>query len=92
MKLVQTPRTYTSETIHSGVIPLGMAPEGVALRVVGVSAGRSAMRRLAELGLVVGSDIRIIKSSGSGPVLLEVKGSRIALGRGISMKLFVEVL
>lgn len=49
------------------------------------------MRRLADLGLTPGATIRIVKSMGRGPILLEVNGSRIALGRGISMKLFVEV-
>ncbi len=73
------------------MLPLAMAPEGVTVKVIGVRAGRGAMRRLTELGLIPGATIKIIKSSNSGPVLLEVKGSRIALGRGISMKLFVEV-
>ncbi len=73
------------------VFPLAMAPEGVTLRIGRIRAGRGAMRRLAELGLAPNSYIKVIKSSGSGPILLEVKGSRIAVGRGISMKLFVEV-
>jgi ferrous iron transport protein A len=48
--------------------------------------------RLAELGFTPNTTIKILKSFGSGPLLLEVKGSRIALGRGIAMKVLVEVL
>ena len=73
------------------MIPLAMAPEGKILRIVGIRGGRGIMQRLMELGLVPGSTIRVVKSTGRGPILLEVKGSRIALGRGISMKLLVEV-
>lgn len=73
------------------MLPLTVAPENVELRITRIKAGRGAMRRLAELGLVPGSNVKILKSSGTGPTLLEVKGSRIALGRGITMKLFVEV-
>ena len=69
-----------------------MAPEGSWVRVVEVRAGRKAMIRLAELGFLYGSVIRVLKSFSSGPILLEVKGSRIALGKGIAMKVFVEVL
>jgi len=68
-----------------------MAPEGRNLRIIYVRGGRRVMRRLADLGLTPGATIRIVKSMDRGPILLEVNGSRIALGRGISMKLFVEV-
>jgi len=68
-----------------------MAPEGRNLRIVYVRGGMRVMRRLADLGLTPGATIRVVKSLGGGPILLEVNGSRIALGRGISMKLFVEV-
>ncbi len=73
------------------MIPLAIAPEGEILKIISVRGGRGVMQRLADLGLIPGTTIKIIKSMSNGPLLLEVKGSRIALGRGISMKLFVEV-
>ncbi|MEX2690157.1 MAG: ferrous iron transport protein A [Candidatus Njordarchaeum guaymaensis] len=73
------------------MIPLAIASEGETLRIVSIRGGRGIMRRLADLGLVPGSIVKIIKSVGRGPILLEVKGSRIALGRGVCMKVFVEV-
>lgn len=73
------------------MIPLSLAPQGIPLRVVGLRAGKNAMRRLTELGFSPGTVVRIIKSLDRGPLLIEVKGSRIALGRGIGMKVLVEV-
>lgn len=73
------------------MIPLALAPEGKILRVVGIRGGRGVVRRLADLGLFPGSTTRVIKSTGGGPILLELRGSKIALGKGISMKVFVEV-
>jgi ferrous iron transport protein A len=69
-----------------------MAPEGRMVRIIEVKAGSRAMFRLAELGLTPNSVVRVLKTFGSGPILLDVKGSRIALGRGIAMRVFVEVL
>ena len=73
------------------MIPLAMAPERLLVRVVRVRAGRRAVGRLADLGFTPGSMVRVLKSFGSGPLLIEVKGSRIALGRGLAMKVLVEV-
>jgi ferrous iron transport protein A len=74
------------------ILPLAMAPEGALARIIEIRAGRRAMTRLADLGFTRGSVVRVLKSFGSGPLLLEVRGSRIALGRGLAMKLLVEVL
>jgi len=74
------------------MIPLSMAKEGSLVRVVNVISGRGLMLRLAELGITPGSIIRVIKVFGSGPILLDVRGSRIALGRGMAMKIIVEVI
>ena len=74
------------------MIPLAMAHEGERLRIMEIRGGREVMQRLADLGLAPNSTVKVIKSVGRGPILLEVMGSRIALGRGICMKLFVEVI
>ena len=51
--------------------------------------GIGLKKRVTELGFTLNTPIRIIKSIGMGPVLVEVKGSRIAIGRGIAMKIMV---
>ncbi|PUA31949.1 MAG: hypothetical protein B7O98_08155 [Zestosphaera tikiterensis] len=74
------------------MIPLSTAQEGSLVRVVNVMSGKGLMLRLAELGITPGSIVRVVKVFGSGPILLDVKGSRIAIGRGAAMKIFVEVI
>jgi len=73
------------------IVPLAMAPEGSLVRIVEIRGGRGIMRRLVDLGFIPGSVVRVLRSFGSGPLLIEVKGSRVALGRGLAMKILVEV-
>ncbi|PLJ78658.1 MAG: hypothetical protein B7L53_00140 [Thermofilum sp. NZ13] len=74
------------------MIPLTLAPEGSEVRVIDIRAGRGLVARLLELGITPGSTLRVLKTFGSGPILLDVKGSRIALGRGVAMKILVGVV
>jgi ferrous iron transport protein A len=71
-------------------MPLIMLPEGVKATVVEVHGGRGLCRRLAEMGFNVGDRVRMIKNHRPGPVMVEVKDSRVALGRGVTMKIIVE--
>jgi Fe2+ transport system protein FeoA len=48
-------------------------------------------RRLAELGLNPGSELRIVQASGGGPLILAVKeDARIAIGQGMASRILVE--
>jgi ferrous iron transport protein A len=78
--------------VTRSVIPLAFLPEGAQGIVQGIRGGMNARRRLYELGLTEGAFIRVIRSMGRGPIVVEVRGSRIALGRGLSMKIMVEVV
>ncbi|MHC1579816.1 MAG: FeoA family protein [Candidatus Alkanophagales archaeon] len=73
------------------VVPLGMLAEGEEGRVVAVRGGRGFVRRLAELGLNPGVRVKMLRATGGGPLLVHVRGSRIALGRGVAMHVLVEV-
>ena len=71
-------------------MPLIMLPEGAQATVIEVHGGRGLCRRLAEMGFNVGDRVRMIKNHRPGPVIVEVKDSRVALGRGVAMKIIVE--
>lgn len=45
--------------------------------------------RLQDMGLRPGNKVEMITNSGSGPVVLRVDESRIAIGRGVAMKIYV---
>ncbi len=70
--------------------PLTMAPIGQDVRLCKLCGGRRLAHRLAEMGLTPGVCLRIVQDAG-GPLLISVRDSRIALGRGIASKLQVAV-
>ncbi len=66
---------------------------GKWVRVVGVAGGIGMERRLAQLGFLPGNKLRIIRSAPfRGPLLLDVEGREIVLGRGVAAKVVVEYL
>jgi ferrous iron transport protein A len=78
------------------MMPLGLLSPGEKARVVCIEkthscrAGGSICRgRLEDLGLRVGKIIEMLGNGGKGPILVRVDGSRIALGRGVPMKIKV---
>ena len=66
-----------------------MLKEGETGRVVNVLGGKAITHRLHELGIIPGSRVKMIRNS-PGPVIVSVKGSKIALGRGVAMKVILE--
>jgi DtxR family Mn-dependent transcriptional regulator len=57
-------------------------------RVIG--GGRGFQERLNAMGLLPGTVLTVMKNSGRGPFLVDVKGSRLALGRSMAQKIIVE--
>ncbi len=71
-------------------LPLAMLPENEEARVVEVRGGRGLVRRLSELGFTPGAKVKILFSNSLGPAIVDVRGSKIALGRGLLMKIIVD--
>lgn len=60
-------------------------------RVALIFAGETARRRLVEMGLTDGTRIRIERQpSLIGPIEISVRGSMLAIGRGLAAKVFVK--
>ena len=57
--------------------------ENGVLTIIHIYAGSKAHRFLADMGIHDGEKIKVIKND-SGPVIIEVKGTRVALGRGLA--------
>jgi Fe2+ transport system protein FeoA len=51
---------------------------------------RCVVHRLLELGLTPGVELRVVQDNG-GPMLVSVRGSRVALGRDLADNLWVEM-
>ena len=71
-------------------MPLTMVAEGRTARLREVRGGHGVRGRLAAMGLVPGSEIEVLRNSGTGPFVVVVRNSRIVLGRGMAMKIEVE--
>ena len=69
--------------------PLSMLPVGKTARLAAVDAGRNLNSRLASMGLVPGVQIRVISNNHPGPFMINVKGTRVMLGRGMAHKIMV---
>ena len=71
------------------MMPLSMVSPGEVVKVVTVRAGWGLQRRLGELGLTTGAQIRVINSQRPGPVVIDIRGSRLALGYGVAHRIMV---
>jgi len=75
------------------VISLHEAPVGKGLKVIFSRLGNpDELDRIKSLGLIGGERIRIIRRVSGGPLIVLVKGSDIALGKGVSSQVYVEVV
>jgi ferrous iron transport protein A len=63
---------------------------GEAAIVHAFQGGRAVNNRLASLGFTPGVQITMIQNFGWGPLIVIVRGTRIALGRGEASQIIVE--
>ncbi|NDJ75099.1 MAG: ferrous iron transport protein A [Chloroflexi bacterium] len=81
-----------NQELEGAVMPLCLLSPGEQGRIVHVHEGRQFRKRLADLGLAVGMDVRVVRAShGHGPMILAVcQDGRLAMGWGMANKIRVE--
>ena len=62
---------------------------GVQAVVSELRGGRGFASRLAGMGISVGCRIEVLQNPAHGSLLVRVRGTRIALGRGVAAKILV---
>ena len=73
------------------MIPLTQIQNGEWVRVVDFRGGRGMESRLMQLGFLPGNKIRVIRTAPfRGPLLIDVEGREIVLGRGVAHHILVE--
>jgi len=60
------------------------------MTVVAINAGSGLKQRLTDIGIIAGEQIVLVNSRTTGPVIVDVKGSRLALGRGVAHHILVD--
>lgn len=86
-------RRPTGSQAEAAVYPLDHVPECHWAEVVEVSGDHGATRRLAHLGIQVGAKVHLLRAAPlGGPILVEVQGGTVAVGRGLARKVSVKVM
>ncbi|MGN0746504.1 MAG: ferrous iron transport protein A [Aristaeellaceae bacterium] len=70
------------------MMPLTMVGVGEAGRIRKITGRDEVRQHLAELGFVVGEEVRVVSELG-GNLILSVKDSRIALDKTMAMRIMV---
>jgi ferrous iron transport protein A len=73
----------------AGAFPLLLAGDGERVRIVALVGGRGMDRKLADLGLVVGSELVVLRRDRDGPMVVARDDMRLALGVGIAHRVLV---
>ena len=71
-------------------VPLSEVKVGQTVRLVRIDAGHGLKHRLAAMGLLANTKIKVLRNEGRGQLIVSVKGSKVVLGRGMSEKIMVE--
>ncbi len=72
------------------MMSLALASPNENLKVVQVWHGVKFKNKLSDMGIYKDSQIKVIKNDIPGPLIVDVKGSRLILGRGQAQKIMVE--
>jgi DtxR family Mn-dependent transcriptional regulator len=65
--------------------------EGQQARISFIRGGHTVLQRLLDMGLTPGTNVSIVRAAPfNGPIEISLRGSRLALGRGIASNVFVE--
>jgi ferrous iron transport protein A len=71
---------------------LGELPAGARAVVRSLLGGRGFSARVAALGVTPGAEVMVIQNQHHGPMLIEVRDTRVALGWGEALKIEVELV
>lgn len=71
-------------------MPLIMAKPGNKVVLKEITWGQKLRKKLQDMGLTPGVRFDVISATSNGPVIIEVRGTRLALGYGMLSKIIVE--
>ncbi len=74
----------------SNKISLCQLPRNSFATIASLASGRLETIRLVSLGLTPGARVEIAQNYGHGPLIVTVRGTRVALGRGEAECIFVQ--
>lgn len=72
-----------------GSVPLSALQPGECAEVARVLCGHGLLCRMTSLGFTPGAEVKVVQNYGHGPLIAQVRGARVALGRGEANQLYV---
>ena len=76
--------------MNAPTLSLDQLPKDAHAVVRKLRGGGELVHRLAAMGLTEGAQLVVLQNTGHGPMLVSVRDTRIALGRGEAIKVLVE--
>lgn len=74
-----------------GLVPLSALRPGERGVVSKILCGRNLLCRMTSLGFTPGAEVTMVQNYGHGPLIAQVRGARVALGRGEAGKVQVRL-
>lgn len=71
-------------------MPLANLKTGERAIFLSVKGGKGVTYRLASMGFTPGAEVEMIQNYGRGPLMVLVRGTRVALGRREAEKTYVQ--
>jgi ferrous iron transport protein A len=83
---------------NRAMAPLGLLSRGDKAEIVEIKgqigcchgSSKNQLSHAEDMGLRIGKSIEMLNNEGRGPILLKVDESRIAIGRGVAMRIMVK--
>ena len=86
------PQTQNLKSELETSLLLSDLPTGARGVVRQLRGGREFTGRLAALGFTLGAELEVIQNSGGGAIIVAVRNTHVALGRGEAVKVQVQIL
>jgi len=80
-------QSVSTSTTLKGLSGLSAGARGIVWQLRG---GREFTNRVATLGFTLGAQVVVVENHGRGPILVELRSTRVALGRGEAAKILVQ--
>jgi ferrous iron transport protein A len=79
----------TSSSMTTRGIRLSTVPVGEMVHIQRMNGGHHFLSRLASLGFTPGASLQVVQNYGRGPIIVNIRDTRVALGRGEACKILV---
>ncbi len=73
------------------MLPLTLAKTGNQILVAKISGTPDMKKHLEDLGFVVGTQAEVISAAGDGNVIINLKGSRLAITQEMARRIMVDM-